>query len=361
MLIIEFLEIHSLEIQVITSMERVSDKISVSVIVSVQNAEERVERCLRSVCGQSYPNIEILIVDAGSTDRSMEVAKQFAAQDSRVRILRSSSDNIYTAYNVGIDFGTGNFALFVDAMDYIDPDTVALCVERYLRHPAQIICFGYKVMGESGKIKQIVLPKIAMDFFRGETVQTEFLPRLVCIDPEKGISTRMTMTCHCAMFSLDLIHRNDWQFDTECSSDIVSLLTLYKDVNVVSVENRALYCFGQEDEPDICHKDFPTVRRNFEREVELCRQFGYSNKVEKALRYYFLLCVFDILSGIKHSDLPAKIRRQQMKFILEDTLLQKCVGQIEHDEMEKDLRLKFHKLEHKQRHVLKKVAKSMEQ
>lgn len=337
-------------------MERVQETVKVSVIVSVKNAEEKIERCLESVRGQSYDDIEILIVDAGSSDASMEIARKAAAEDSRIRILDSSSENIYCSYNVGIDFSTGNYIMFVDAIDYLEPDTIQRCVDNLRRKPSQIVCFGYNVINEHGRVEQEVLPKITIDFFRGEEVQTEFLPRLVCIDPDKGVKTRMAMTSHCAMFSADLINRDDWQFDTQSCSDILSLLQLYKDVSLVGIVNEALYNFTEADTPAVCRKDFQTVKSNFQKEVALCRKVGYSNKVEKALRYYFILCAFDILHETKHSELPSKLRRQQLKSILEDSLLQKCIGQTENDEMDQDIRLKFHKIQKKQRHAVRRMS-----
>lgn len=337
-------------------MERVLETVKVSVIISVKNAEEKIERCLDSVRHQSYKDIEILIVDAGSGDSSMEIARKAAEEDPRIRILESSSENIYCSYNVGIDFCTGNYVMFVDAIDYLEPDTIQICVDNLKRKPSQIVCFGYNVINEHGKVDQEVLPKLTIDFFRGEAVQSEFLPRLVCIDPDKGMKTRMAMTSHCAMFSTDLINRDDWQFDTESCSDILSLLKLYKDVSLVGIVDQALYNFTEADTPMVCRKDFQTVKTNFEKEVALCRKVGYSNKVEKALRYYFILCAFDILHETKHSELPSKLRRQQLKSILEDSLLQKCIGQTQNDEMDQDIRLKFHKIQKKQRHALRRVA-----
>lgn len=340
-------------------MERVQESVKVSVVISVKNAEEKIEHCLDSVQGQTYPDIEILIVDAGSSDTSMEIARRAAEQDSRIRILESSSENIYCSYNVGIDFGSGNYILFVDALDYLEPDAIQCCVDSLKKKPAQIICYGYNVINEHGHIDQEVLPGSTIDSFRGDAVQNEFLPRLVCIDPDKGMKTRMAMTSHCAMFSADLINRDDWQFDTESCSDILSLLRLYKDVSVVGIVEKALYNFTEADTPSICRKDFDTVKNNFQKEVALCREVGYSNRVEKALRYYFILCAFDILRETKHSDLPSKLRRQQLKTILEDKLLQKCIGQAQNDEMEQDLRLKFHKIQKKQRHVLRRVSEAV--
>ncbi len=337
-------------------MERVMDRTKISILVAVKDAETTIARCLDSLCQQTYSDLEILIADAGSTDSSMEIAKGFASEDSRIRIVESSADNRYSAYNVAIDFSEGSYALFVDAQDLIAPDTVEVCLEQLKEQPAQILCFGYGVVDRSGSVDETVLPRLCRASYRGEQVQTEFLPRLVCIDPECGKKTRLAMSPHCSMISLDLIRRNDWQFDTELKSEIMSLLNLYKDVNVVAVVPRVLYFFDEQGKPDICRKDFETVRNNFQKEVVFCRQVGYSNMVEKALRYYFLLCSFDILHDIKHSDLPSKIRRQQLHSILEDQLIQKCIGQIANDEMDADLRVKFMKMQKKQHHVLKRMG-----
>ena len=330
-------------------MERVQDEPLVSVIVSVHNAEDTLGRCLRSICGQTYPNLEIIVSDAASTDGSADIARRFAEEDGRIRIVSSSAEHYYTAYNVGIDFSTGAYAIFVDAGDYLSVDTVKTCVDRVRERPAQIVCFGYSLVDENGAVTGRVLPSHCSDYFRGERVQTEFLPRLVCIDPESGIKTGLAMNSHCAMFSLPLINRTEWQFDIDSLSDIYSLLLLYKDVSAVDVVQEALYCYSENKEPTHCRKDFTTVRGDFERDISACRQIGYNNMVEKALRYYFLLSTSDIISNIRQSDLPSKIRRRMLHDIQHDSLLKKCMRQIKNDEMDGEIRETFHRIQKHQR------------
>lgn len=94
----------------------------ISVIVPVYCVENYLDRCLRSITGQTYANLEILLVDDGSPDRSGEICDQWAARDSRVRVLHRENRGGGAARNAGLDVAKGQRVGFVDSDDYIAPD-----------------------------------------------------------------------------------------------------------------------------------------------------------------------------------------------------------------------------------------------
>ena len=91
-----------------------------SVIVPVYNAAPYLRRCLDSICGQTYPNLEIILIDDGSTDSSLEICKQYAAKDPRVRVLHQANKGLPATRNVGIEQSKGEFFTFVDSDDWVD-------------------------------------------------------------------------------------------------------------------------------------------------------------------------------------------------------------------------------------------------
>ena len=96
----------------------------VSVIIPVYNKENYIRDCLKSVISQSYTNIEIILVDDGSTDSSYEICHEFAIYDSRIKLLTQCNSGPACARNNGIDNASGDFIVFVDADDYIAPDYI---------------------------------------------------------------------------------------------------------------------------------------------------------------------------------------------------------------------------------------------
>lgn len=99
-----------------------SDK--VSIIVPLYNAEEHLKRCVGSLLDQTYRNIEILLVNDGSTDGSLELCEDFERKDRRVRVLTQENQGPASARNFGIDCATGDYIAFADADDFVFPDAV---------------------------------------------------------------------------------------------------------------------------------------------------------------------------------------------------------------------------------------------
>ena len=94
----------------------------ISVIVPVYNTEKFLSQCLGSIVNQTYKNLEILIIDDGSPDKSDAVYEKYAMQDNRIKIIKQKNAGISAARNAGLRFATGDWVHFVDSDDYLDID-----------------------------------------------------------------------------------------------------------------------------------------------------------------------------------------------------------------------------------------------
>ena len=98
----------------------------ISVIVPVYNVEEYLPRCLRAISEQTYRNLEIILVDDGSTDGSGAICDEFAENDSRVKVIHQPNTGLWAARNTGHGAANGEFLFFPDADDYFSRDLVSL-------------------------------------------------------------------------------------------------------------------------------------------------------------------------------------------------------------------------------------------
>ena len=96
----------------------------VSVIIPIYNVEAYLAECLHSVVNQTFQDMEIILVDDGSTDRSPEIIKEFTEKDSRIRIITQSNCGVSVARNTGLHAASGEYILFVDSDDMIMPNSV---------------------------------------------------------------------------------------------------------------------------------------------------------------------------------------------------------------------------------------------
>lgn len=98
----------------------------ISVIIPVYNVKQYIERCIDSILNQTYKNIEIILVDDGSTDGCDEICNMYAEKDKRIKVVHIKNSGVSNARNVGLKLANGNFITFVDADDYID----MTCIEK---------------------------------------------------------------------------------------------------------------------------------------------------------------------------------------------------------------------------------------
>lgn len=117
----------------------------VSIIIPVYNVEEFLERCLDSVVNQSYRNIEIILVNDGSTDASLEICKKYYNKYSTlIRIVNKENGGLSSARNSGIKSANGAFICFIDSDDYVDEKYVEILLDNIIRTNAEISCCNYK-------------------------------------------------------------------------------------------------------------------------------------------------------------------------------------------------------------------------
>ena len=96
----------------------------ISIIVPIYNVEKYLERCINSLINQTYKNIEIILVNDGSTDNSLIICEKYKNIDSRIILVNKENGGLSDARNVGIDNSSGNYITFIDSDDYIDDDYV---------------------------------------------------------------------------------------------------------------------------------------------------------------------------------------------------------------------------------------------
>lgn len=112
---------------------------TVSVIVPVYNVEKYLARCVDSITSQTYENLDIILVDDGSTDNSGRICGEYAKKDTRIRVIHQKNKGASAARNCGITAASGNYIGFIDSDDWIDKDMYELLVNTAIEHHADIV------------------------------------------------------------------------------------------------------------------------------------------------------------------------------------------------------------------------------
>ncbi|NLL62094.1 MAG: glycosyltransferase [Candidatus Atribacteria bacterium] len=124
----------------------------ISVIVPVYNAEKYLPKCIESIQNQTYRNLEIILVNDGSTDNSLVICYQYSEKDKRVTVITQENRGVSSARNRGLDIATGDYIGFVDSDDYIAPDMYQQLLIACLENDADISECGYYTVDESDKV-----------------------------------------------------------------------------------------------------------------------------------------------------------------------------------------------------------------
>ena len=131
---------------------RGGDKISV--IVPIYNVEKYLRQCLDSIVGQTYKNLEILLIDDGSPDNCGAICDEYAAKDTRIKVTHKKNAGVHAAWNDGLRMATGKWTAFVDSDDWLDTDYFEKLVSAPLADTADVIqSNGY--YWENGKGKYV--------------------------------------------------------------------------------------------------------------------------------------------------------------------------------------------------------------
>lgn len=126
----------------------------ISVIIPVYNMADRVGRCLDSIVSQSFKDIEILLIDDGSTDGAADVIKEYSIADSRIICVRQENSGVSAARNLGIGKASGDYILFIDADDEIEEDYLRNIADKARSTDADILVWGIKLCFEDGHVEE---------------------------------------------------------------------------------------------------------------------------------------------------------------------------------------------------------------
>ena len=141
-----------------------------SVIIPVYNVEQYLKRCLDSVVAQSLQEIEIIIVNDGSTDSSEEICEEYAKQDSRIVMIHQNNQGISAARNAGINAASTEYLMFVDSDDWVVPEFCQCAYEAIVKKDADLILFDFYSVNQAKMWIQTDLKEDIIDLSKDEAM-----------------------------------------------------------------------------------------------------------------------------------------------------------------------------------------------
>ena len=197
-----------------TTATSAQDRPAVSVIVPVYNAEKTLRRCLDSLLAQRFSDLELLVVDDGSTDSSAAICKEYASADPRVRLCRKENGGVSSARNLGLKEARGEFIAFCDSDDYVDTDMYETMYNTAVENHADVVFTGIQTVDQNGIISpmndyptlQIIKEKNRIHHFAMDMIASE---------PSDPTERHVAMSAKIALYRKALIDRYNLQFVSE--------------------------------------------------------------------------------------------------------------------------------------------------
>lgn len=209
------------------------EKPLVTFVVPAYNVECYIERCIDSIRNQSCPNIEIIVINDGSTDKTRRIVESIASQDSRIYVVNNVNQGVSASRNNGIELAKGKWIAFVDGDDYISKDFVEHMVDVAKKTGADFCistdCYKFNTDKQS--------PTVSVKQYSSDAATALLL------------SPRVEVGCWNKLFSLDFINRLQLRFDTTLfyGEGLNFITSASQNSNFVGVTNKKIYYYIQNN------------------------------------------------------------------------------------------------------------------
>ncbi len=273
----------------------------ISVIIPVYNVEKYIYQCLDSVVGQTYSNLEIILVDDGSTDNSGCICDEYAKKDNRIKVIHKENGGLSSARNVALDIATGEYIAFVDSDDYLSLNTYEKCLEKLLETSADVCMFShFTTNGTEHTAHKLGLER---EFYCKEEIRDIILPKFfgkIKIDEAlEGFVWRQ-------VFRRNIIGNLRFRSEREYfAEDVVFDLELYSKGVSLCVINEPLY-FYRYVEASLSNKYrenlFDKLQNLLSFMTETAESVGLDNVKERILNRAYIFAIFacrNIKNGVK--------------------------------------------------------------
>lgn len=294
----------------------------VSIIIPAYNIEKYISTCLKSIINQTYKNIEIVIVNDGSTDNTEKLIDQYIKKDKRIKKINQNNSGPLAARNLGLKKCNGELILFVDSDDYLHDTN---CIEELVNNMgnSDIIMFPYIKDYNSYLVKKELFDKnrtfnekqIKDDLLLHLFGQTNDISNLNNLSPVWG-----------KMYKKEIIDNNETmkiKYKGPGEDLLFNIEAFYKSKQI-SYINNVSYHYERGNDNSITRKYNKNLLNDWENLYNLMNNFIIKNKLSKkynkALDNRKILEIFSILLNITNSDLSYKNKRIEMKKSLNNDL-----------------------------------------
>ncbi len=210
----------------------------ISIIVPIYNSEKYLERCIKSILNQTYKHLELIAVNDGSTDKTLEILNVLQNNDQRLKIISQQNSGVSVARNRGIKEATGEYILFIDSDDWIENDYVEILINTCEVNNLDICRTSFFVDRENGLNEKIGFSELKSSIIDVKDIETNF------------IKSSLFHSACVQMIKLDIIKKNDVFFNEKIiyEEDLLFNFEVFKKSHKVMYIDCCKYHYTANDE-----------------------------------------------------------------------------------------------------------------
>ena len=228
------------------------EKPLVSIIVPVYNVEKYLSECIDSILSQTYENIEIILIDDGSTDKSAQICDEYTAKDKRAAVVHKTNEGVSAARNDGLKAANGQLIMFVDSDDWIDSETCGTAVNAMQESGADVVMWTYISENNGNQSRKIIFGSDTI--FEGTDVTEKLHRRLFGLTGEELANPELADSL-CPvwgkLYKKELILNNDISFvdlsEIGTYEDGLFNIEVFSQVEKAVYLNKCLYHYRKEN------------------------------------------------------------------------------------------------------------------
>lgn len=317
----------------------------VSVIVPVYNVEKHLKQCLDSIVGQTYKELEIILVDDGSPDCCGAICEEYAKRDSRIRVIHKENAGLGMARNSGLEIAQGKYVTFIDSDDWIGPDMVEKLLEPAQKENCDLVVSG--IVREFVGRKRV--PSPVSDRVRRierEDICSEVLLPILGTEPSCPQDIGLEMSVCTNLYKREIIEKNKIRFVSEreyLSED------LFFNIHYIMQCRRVMLlpdCFYHYRMNDISLTNvfrpsrFHLLCMLYETECKILDEYGILADVQNRVDRTMIMKTRNAIRIlVNNKTAPLKERRKSLKQILSSPVLQTILKRYPIDKYRVSLRI----------------------
>lgn len=310
----------------------------ISVIVPVYKAEKVLNKCIDSILAQTYTNLEVILVDDGSPDKSSVICDQYAERDSRVKVIHKKNSGVSSARNCGMDMATGDYCTFVDSDDFIEPVMYQAMMEKAEQYDCDVVmCDCVKEFGDKS---ELYTHNIRPGYYSREQIEKEYFPHLLIMPNVEYPPTISNWLCLFKNKNAKLRYEEGIRFSEDL---LFGAELMYQAQSFYYMKECCFYHYWMNPQ-SATHTfaadkwdDYKKLHRRIEKSFSVCNEYDFSEQIELVLLFFVYNAVGDIVST---SQLSKQDKLQKCRIILSEGRVRQMFSKVKIVKLPIPLKLK---------------------